>query len=419
MIKKTTAKDIEYKKIIICILVILCVFFLLEKELFLLINHLIFFSQNILKLYLLLKALASKYHGIFIKRYSDIELKKYSILIPLYKEKDGINQIINAMKNLNYPDHLKEVKLVIEQDDSLTLASARKAAHPRYFEIIEVPYSIPRTKPKALNYAMKYISGEYLVIYDAEDEPDPNQLIDASNIFANSEKNLTCLQAKLGFRNNKKNLLTHFFEIEYRIWFHYLLPAIDMLDLPVPLGGNSNHFKVKELHQIGLWDSYNVTEDADLGIRIYKYNFRTKIMNSRTLEEAPFEISNWLCQRSRWIKGFLQTFFVFLSNKQSSKLNFSQRIFITTFLGFSTYSFLILPFYFINFDRSILAFLNLIIFLIYMYLSVYVACQKKYLTALIWPLYFILHIVASYIALYQLFFKPFKWNKTKHYFGRK
>lgn len=408
-----SAKDIPYKKIIILFLSLLILGFFMMKEVFLILNHVIFLAQNLLKLYLLIQTYISGYRGAKAQKFRKTKLKKYSILIPLYQEKDGIKHIISAMNKLRYPTHLLEIKLIIEQDDEGTLKSATRANLPSHFEIIRVPYSIPRTKPKALNFAMQYVTGEYVVIYDAEDEPRPDQLLEASAIFAQSDGNLICLQAKLSFRNKGQNLLTKFSEMEYRIWFDYLLPGIDRSSLPIPLGGSSNHLKVKKLREIGLWDSYNVTEDADLGIRICQNHFQTEIMDSVTIEEAPFKIRDWIHQRSRWIKGFLQTLLVLLYNGCRG-LKTNQKIFTMTFLGFSTYSFLILPLYLILCDNSLLAKLNLIIFLIYMYCSGFIVYRGILLV--FWPFYFALHTFSAYLALYQLFFKPFKWNKTRHYF---
>jgi cellulose synthase/poly-beta-1,6-N-acetylglucosamine synthase-like glycosyltransferase len=279
IVKKISAKDLPYKKIITIFLILMAIFICAANSIFILINHLIFLAQNLVKLYLLLKIYLCKYKGISATNAIIMKLKKYSILIPLYKEKDGVKHITKAIRNLRYPRDLLEVRLIIEEDDTDTLETAQNADLPHYFKIIKVPFSIPRTKPKALNYAMDYVTGEYVVVYDAEDKPEREQLLKTSRIFANSDANMICLQARLSFENKGQNLLTRFFEMEYRIWFDFLLPGIDKINMPIPLGGSSNHFKAKELRQIGLWDPYNVTEDADLGIRIYQNNFKTKIID--------------------------------------------------------------------------------------------------------------------------------------------
>jgi cellulose synthase/poly-beta-1,6-N-acetylglucosamine synthase-like glycosyltransferase len=83
---------------------------------------------------------------------------------------------------------------------------------------------------------------------------------------------------------------------------------------PIPLGGTSNHFKTDILRELGGWDPFNVTEDADLGIRLYRHGYRTVVLDSVTLEEANSDAINWIKQRSRWYKGYLQTWLVHTRN---------------------------------------------------------------------------------------------------------
>lgn len=173
-----------------------------------------------------------------------------------------------------------------------------------------VPDLHPRTKPKALNYALPLARGEYLVIYDAEDRPERDQLRKALAAFQEGPPNLACLQAKLNLYNASDNGLTRQFTIEYDALFEGLLPALDRLQLPIPLGGTSNHFRVSALKWLMAWDPFNVTEDADLGTRLARSRYRCRVLDSTTFEEAPPRLSSWFPQRTRWIKGYMQTWFV-------------------------------------------------------------------------------------------------------------
>lgn len=376
--------------------------------------------QNNFKLFLLSRNLADKYHGLNTK-ISRKNLPIYSVLIPLYKEEQSINSIMQSIYSFDYPKHLLDVKLIIEEDDMITLNAINKFSLEAHIEVIRVPYSQPRTKPKALNYAMEFIKGSLVVIYDAEDRPEIDQLLKAANLFTSLPEQIICLQGKLQFYNRDKNLLTRFFNTEYKIWFEFLLPSIDQLDLALPLGGNSNHFRVEQLKQLLMWDPYNVTEDADLGIRLYLEGFHAKMMDSYTFEESPSSIKNWLLQRARWIKGFIQTFLVFIRRVKETKPDFKSIFFIINFVGLTSYSFIILPFYILAMmygseSNQILAHCNLYLTIFYMYFSALLSIRIKDCMMLpLWPFYFLLHIIASYIALYELLFKPFSWNKTKHF----
>ncbi len=221
------------------------------------------------------------------------------------------------------------------------------------------------------------------------------------------------------------------FNLEYSLWFEHILKGLSLLKLPTPLGGTSNHFKAETLRKLGGWDAHNVTKDAEIGLRIYSQNYKVAILDSYTLEEAPNSLGNWLNQRSRWIKGFLQTFFVFIAQKDKyKKLTLLQIITIYIFIGLSTYNFWCLPFIIFSIiinKNSIIDYLwlvNSIFSLLYLYGTViYIlknslkAREIKFqdLIALVLRAgYFILHTIASYKAVFEIIFCPFKWNKTKH-----
>ncbi len=197
-----------------------------------------------------------------------------------------------------------------QADDAPTLAAARAALPPAHMQIVAVPVSEPRTKPKALNYGVRNARGKFLTIYDAEDRPEPLQLRRAVSAFRQIPDEVGCIQAKLSYHNVSQNVITRWFTGEYAVWFENLLPGLASLDLPLPLGGTSNHFRMDALERVGGWDAYNVTEDADLGIRLYRAGYSVKVLESTTLEEANSDFINWEKQRSRWYKGYLQTWLV-------------------------------------------------------------------------------------------------------------
>lgn len=89
--------------------------------------------------------------------------------------------------------------------------------------------------------------------------------------------------------------------------FRLIVPALAKLGLPIPLGGTSNHFRVEQLKQLGAWDPYNLTEDADLGFRLAARGYNVGFLPFPTREEAPPKLGIWTNQRSRWIKGYMQT----------------------------------------------------------------------------------------------------------------
>lgn len=238
------------------------------------------------------------------------DLPFYTVLIPLYREASVVPDLVRAISALNYPREKLDVKLILEPDDTDTIAAVQAIQLDPCFEIIHASLLGPRTKPKALRAAMPFVRGEYLVIYDAEDRPHPDQLRDAYAQFLSGDRRLACVQAKLAIDNADPAFLADHFRAEYSGLFDVLLPALARLRLPLPLGGTSNHFRTSALREAGAWDPHNVTEDADLGVRLARFGYATGVVDSTTREEAPARLGAWLPQRTRWMKGWLQTYIV-------------------------------------------------------------------------------------------------------------
>ena len=237
-------------------------------------------------------------------------LPTYTILCPLYREAGVLPQLLKACSEIDYPGSKLDIKLLVEEDDAETLEVVRAAYIPPNFDVLVVPAEGPRTKPKACNYGLMFARGEYTVIYDAEDIPERDQLRKAIAVFRRSDANVGCVQAKLNYYNPRQNVITRWFALEYTSWFDFFLPGLVALRLPVPLGGSSNHFPTELLRRLGGWDPNNVTEDADLGMRLNRAGFQTALMDSTTLEEANSDFVNWMRQRSRWGKGYFVSWLV-------------------------------------------------------------------------------------------------------------
>ena len=244
----------------------------------------------------------------------DEDLPVYTILLPLYREEAVVKKLINNLERLDYPKDRLDIKLLLEEDDGMTRTVLENEKLPKHYQIIVVPHNEPKTKPRACNYGLAAAQGEFTVIFDAEDRPEADQLRKVVAAFRLKDEKFACIQAKLNYYNHDQNLLTKLFTIEYSTTFDLFLPGLQRMKAPVPLGGTSNHFRTKVLHEISGWDPFNVTEDCDLGVKIYKSGHVTGMINSTTWEEANSHIWNWIRQRSRWVKGFIQTHFVHTIN---------------------------------------------------------------------------------------------------------
>ncbi|WP_420394390.1 glycosyltransferase family 2 protein [Acuticoccus sp.] len=237
-------------------------------------------------------------------------LPDYSVLVPLYREDRGLAHLVQALRRLDYPHEKLDVQFLVEADDTLTQHAVLRETAGLNCRMTIVPGGRPRTKPRALNVGLRQARGEYVTIYDAEDRPDPLQLRIAAEVFAASPPDLAALQARLTIDHVSDNWLTRMFAIEYACLFDHVMPMVGAHGRLLLLGGTSNHFRTDALVRVGGWDPYNVTEDADLAIRMRRFGYRTAMIPSHTFEEAPVTIGAWLKQRSRWFKGFMQTWLV-------------------------------------------------------------------------------------------------------------
>lgn len=404
----------------------------------------IYFADTLFNFYVIFKSLRHPQEITFSKKaleqINTEDLPIYTILCPLYKEAHVIAQFIRNIKNLSWPQEKLDVILLLEEDDEQTIDAARKMSLPSFVRTIVVPHSQPKTKPKACNYGLSYARGEYLVIYDAEDKPESDQLKKAYLGFKKAKKDVVCLQAKLNYYNPFQNLLTRFFTAEYSLWFDVTLTGLQSINTSIPLGGTSNHFKTKDLLRLQGWDPFNVTEDADLGMRLFKDGYKTAMIDSVTLEEANSMWGNWLRQRSRWIKGYMQTYLVhtrdsvkFAKDKGlhfpifhliiGGKIAFiliNPFLWAATISYFSLYAFVgptiekLYPtpvFYMAVFS---LVFGNFLFMYYYMIGTIKREQYSLVKYVFLVPFYWFMISIAGFVALYQLFFKPFYWEKTVH-----
>ncbi|MBZ6078591.1 glycosyltransferase [Microvirga puerhi] len=374
-----------------------------------------------------------------IRREDDAALPIYTVIVPLYRERRIATRLVTALSRLDYPSAKLDIKFVLEADDQETPAALAAIAMPGFIEVIVAPAGNPRTKPRALNIALPLARGRYVVIYDAEDVPEPGQLRQAARAFATAPPDVACLQARLTIDNTDDTWLTRLFTIEYAILFDVFNPGLAEIGSPIALGGTSNHFRIDILRRVHGWDAWNVTEDADLGIRLARWGYRVHDLPSSTLEEAPATLRTWMNQRTRWMKGFMQTC---ISHSRAPRAVLSElgpwQCLGAAILTYGTVlSALVFPIFTGLFlltwrDEAGLATIvsgsNLLrawsgtlfaMGLAAIFLPALMALKRRRLwrllpwTALL-PIYYLLVSVAAWRAIWEVMHVPFHWNKTSH-----
>ncbi len=237
-------------------------------------------------------------------------LPRVSVLVPLHRESAIADTLVRRLSRLDYPRELLEVLLVTEAQDAVTAATLARTALPPWMRTVQVPRGSVTTKPRAMNYALDFCTGAIVGIYDAEDAPEPDQLALMVRQFAAAPPEVACLQGRLDFYNARSNWMARCFALEYATWFRFMLPGLRRLGLAIPLGGTTLFFRRETLDRLGAWDAHNVTEDADLGMRLARAGYRTDLLDSTTFEEATNRPGRWIRQRSRWLKGYAVTYAV-------------------------------------------------------------------------------------------------------------
>jgi len=374
-----------------------------------------------------------------LARYDPPEMPVYSVMIALYREAEIVPDLLVALGHIVWPRGKLEIKLVCEADDRETLAALRAHALQPFVEIIEVPPGMPRTKPKALCYALPLTTGEFVVLYDAEDRPHPFQLVEAWQRFRDSDERVACLQAPLAVTNFRRGPLARMFAFEYAALFRGLLPWLAARNLVIPLGGTSTHFRREALEAVGGWDPFNVTEDADLGIRLARHGYRTGTITRPTYEDAPETFANWLPQRTRWFKGWMQTWLVHMRHPGRLWRDLGPASFVATqilcagmvvssiahpvFIGSLGYICLVFVWHETigPLQSAILVMdaVNITLgYLTFLLLGVRTLLLKErislWTTFLLTPVYWVLISLAAWRALWKLYREPYHWEKTHH-----
>lgn len=364
-------------------------------------------------------------------------LPVFTILIPLYKEKEIAAHLLERVKLIDYPRDRLDVCLVMESDDATTRASLSVTNLPVWIRPIAVPKGTLKTKPRALNYALDFARGTLVGVYDAEDAPAPDQLRKVARHFANRGQKVTCLQGVLDYYNAPANWLTRCFTLEYAGWFRVVLPGLERLGLVVPLGGTTLFFRRNVLESLGAWDAHNVTEDADLGVRLARHGYRTELIATTTQEEANGRFWPWVKQRSRWLKGYAITYGVHMRDPAKLYRDLGARrfwgfqiLFAGTLSQFVLapvlWSFWVMPF---GVDHPMAVCLQGWVLIAVVGMFIFSELTNMFVLALgvtkaqkMWLIkwiptmhfYFPMAAIAAYKGLYELTFKPFYWDKTTH-----
>ena len=379
-----------------------------------------------------------------LSRLHNDQLPVYTVVVALYKEARSVAPLMRFIEALDYPREKLDIKIVIEPNDLQTRAAISRLGAMPHVQVMIAPDVGPQTKPKALNCALQFARGTFITVFDAEDRPEPSQLREALDVFRSHNSDVACAQASLCIDNTSDSWLARMFTAEYAGQFDVFLQGFSTFEMPLPLGGSSNHFRTSVLREVGGWDPYNVTEDADLGFRFARFKYRSVMFPSTTYEEAPSQFGAWLRQRSRWMKGWMQTWSVHMRSPLQLWRDAGARGFFTLniIVGGNVLTALAHPVLLGGVALQVIApifdsdapsslqskFASLHVATIAAgYLSTVVVgligLSRRGLLHEAWvlvltPIYWIYLSIAAWRALFQLLREPYRWEKTEHGLAR-
>ena len=360
-----------------------------------------------------------------------------SLMIPMFKEAEIAELLIQRLSRLTYPKSLLDVVIALELEDEATYAKMMKLSLPGWIRVVRVPKGEVQTKPRALNYALQFTRGDIIGILDAEDAPATDQIERVVETFHIAPGNVACVQGILDFYNPQANWISRCFTIEYATWFRVVLAGAARLGFSIPLGGTTVYLKRGALTHVGGWDAHNVTEDADLGVRLARFGYHTWLLPTVTREEANNRFLPWVKQRSRWLKGYIITYLVhmrkpfrLMRDMGPWKFLGFQFFFLTTILQF-TLAPALWCFWLValgvgtpftdafpeGWTGGLLA-LFLLAELVSLLVGFVAVGRTQHDRLMQWvPMmmfYFPMGVFAVYKAWSEVIFKPFYWDKTQH-----
>jgi cellulose synthase/poly-beta-1,6-N-acetylglucosamine synthase-like glycosyltransferase len=262
--------------------------------------------------------------------------KSFTVMLPVRHEEDVIQTTIERVVRSNYPLSLLEVVVICSPDDSGTIAKAQqKIAQLRRQGIDNVRVIAykgkPINKPHGLNACLRVTRNELVTIFDAEDDIHPDIFNVINTVFL--KEKVAVVQAGVQLMNYESTWYSVLNVLEYFFWFKSRLHYHTKLGM-TPLGGNTVFFTRDVLERVGGWDEQDLTEDADIGIRISLLGEPMRVIYDDryvTREETPPTISQFIKQRTRWSQGFLQTL---LKGEWKQLPKLEQRLLALYTLGF-------------------------------------------------------------------------------------
>lgn len=357
----------------------------------------------------------------------DSSLPSYSIIVPAKNEGKIIGRLLDSLSQINYPAEKLDIVVVVDGSDDNTLEVCEEYARKQdNLQVIQKPLSAG--KPSALNFGIQHSIGDLIAIFDADNVPAKDALLNAAKYF--HDPNVAAVQGRTKSINSKQNMLTQFIAYEEAVWCEAYLRGKDVLGLFVHLRGSCQFIRRSVFTHLDGFDERTLSEDMELSARLAERNYSIKYAGDVcTWQESPSTLKALFKQRTRWFRGTMDVAVKY--GRLLTKINrrnldaeatlFGPFILIASMLSYVMAFGIFLAEYPFNVMWSAFNYFSLIAttatVLLYGCALIYVSKPKKIRNLLWLPFVFGYWFIQSLIALYagvlSLLRRPKHWIRTE------
>ena len=297
-------------------------------------SYLIFAISAVIAFYGLILISKNMKRNIFLKnideKISDVNLPVLDILVAARDEENVIARLVERLFKLDYPAHKLNIYIIDDgSTDKTPLILERLSREFAKLKIISRSPNAGGGKSGALNYALQFTNGEWILVLDADAQLKKDTLTRLFNFV--QEGSWSAVQLRKSVLNISKNFLTTCQSMEMAMDAIFQYGRLSVAGVS-ELRGNGQLIKKEVLLECGAFNEDTVTDDLDLSLRLLLTKSRIGILwDPPVMEEAVENVSALFAQRQRWAEGGLQRFFDYGDQLFGHKIGYLQKFDLTYF----------------------------------------------------------------------------------------
>jgi len=232
-------------------------------------------------------------------------LPTFSVLIPAKNEQLLLPRLLESLLHQNYPKEKVEIIVIGDGSTDATVDVCREYAKKSRGRVKLLCGEGSKGKPCALNRALNVLKGDIVAVFDADNVPEPDALLNAARCFL--DESVTAVQGRTLAINSEINMLTKFVSLEESAWFEAYIRGKDALELFVHLKGTCQFIRKEALLGLGGWSEGHLAEDMEISARLTDRGYKIRYSSDvRAWQETPESLTQMFRQRVRWYRGSME-----------------------------------------------------------------------------------------------------------------